>query len=82
MALKRIKELGRRENQNILELEIDEIMIKDIKIPERDGQFLTLRALNFFSFRSFFFIIFVKKEGFTDPFFGFLDFFSKSIEVS
>jgi hypothetical protein len=34
LALKRIKELSRRENQNILELEIDKIITESVKISE------------------------------------------------
>jgi hypothetical protein len=37
LALKRIKELGRREDQNILELEIDEMIIEGVEISEGDG---------------------------------------------
>jgi hypothetical protein len=35
LALKRIKELSRRENQNILELEIDKMMIDDGGVAHR-----------------------------------------------
>jgi hypothetical protein len=81
LALKRIKELSRRENQNILKLKIDEMMTKGIKILKEDKQLSVLKILNFFSPRFSFFIIFVKGEGFTNPFFEFLDFFSKNIEM-
>jgi hypothetical protein len=82
LAFKRIKELGRRENQNILKLEIDKIMTENVNISERDRQLFTLKALNFFSPRSSFFIISVKGERFTNPFFRLLDSFDKSAEIS
>ena len=47
---------------------------------ESDRQFSVLGALNFFLSWPFSFTVPVG-EGFTDPFFGFLDFFSKSAEV-
>jgi hypothetical protein len=73
LTLKRIKELNRREDQNILKLEIDKIMTEGVKISEKNGQFSVPGALNSFSLRSSFFITFVKEEGFTDLFFRFLD---------
>jgi hypothetical protein len=82
LAFKRIKEFGRRENQNILKLEINEIIIEGVKISEKDRQLLILKALNSFLPRFFFFIIFAKRERFTDPFFRLLDSFNKNTEVS
>jgi acyl-CoA reductase-like NAD-dependent aldehyde dehydrogenase len=63
LALKRIKELGRREDQNIFELEMDEMLIDNTAIVEglemnelitiiTEGVIL-LRALNSSSPRSF-----------------------------
>jgi hypothetical protein len=57
-------------------------MTKGIEILERNRQFFVLKALNFFSPRFFFFIILAEREGSTDPFFGFLNSFDRSIEVS
>jgi hypothetical protein len=37
LTLKRIKELSRREDQNILELKIDEMMTEGVKISEKNG---------------------------------------------
>jgi hypothetical protein len=46
-----------------------------------DKQLPALKALNSFSPRLFFFIIPVKKERFTDPFFRLLDSLNKSAKV-
>jgi hypothetical protein len=43
---------------------------------------ILLRALNFFSPRSFSFIAFVKGEGFINPFFRLLDFPNRNIKMS
>ena len=57
-------------------------MTKGVKVLEGDKQFFILEILNFLSSRSSFFTISVKRKGFTNPFLRFLDFFSKSTEVS
>jgi len=81
LALKRIKKFGRRENQNILELEIDEMITESVNILERNGQLSIPKALNSFSPRFSFFTVFAKREGFIDPFFRFLDSPGKSAEM-
>ena len=82
MALKRIKEFNRREDQNILKLEIDKIMTENIKISERNRQLSVLKTLNFLSLRSFSFTVLVEKEGSTNFFLKFLDFFNRNAGVS
>jgi hypothetical protein len=72
--MKKLRDLGSREDRNILEFKIDKML--------SDKQFPALRALNSFSFRSFSFTVFIRKEGFTDPFFKFLDFLGRNAEVS
>jgi hypothetical protein len=72
-VIKKLRDLGNRENRNILEFKINKIL--------SNRQFLVLRALNFFSPRSFFFIVPIG-ERFTDPFFRLLDFFNKNAEMS
>jgi len=81
LALKRIKEFGRRENQNILKLEIDEMITENVNILERNGQLSALKALNSFLFRFFSFTILAKKKGFTNSFFGLLNSSNKNIEM-
>jgi hypothetical protein len=81
LALKRIKELSRREDQNILELEIDEMMTEDVEISERDGQFPISGTLNFFSFRSSSFTALVKGERSINLFFRFLNSPDRNAEV-
>ena len=71
--MKKLRDLGSRENRNILEFEINEML--------SNRQFSVLKALNSLSSRPFSFIVPVKK-GFTDPFFKLLDFSNKSAEVS
>jgi hypothetical protein len=71
--MKKLRDLGSREDRNIFEFEMDEML--------SDGQFLVLRILNFFSFRSFSFTVPVGGEGFTDLFFRFLDSFGRNAEV-
>jgi hypothetical protein len=68
LALKRIKELGRREDQNILELKINKIMTEGIKILKRDKQFPILKALNSSSPRLSFFTVLIGGERSTNPF--------------
>jgi len=72
--MKKLRDLNSRENRNILELEINE-MLSDRQLP-------ILKALNFFSSRLFSFIVSVGKERFTNPFFRLLDFSNKNIEMS
>jgi hypothetical protein len=62
-------------------LEIDEMMTEGVEIFKRDGQFLALKILNFFSPRSFSFTVPVGGEGFIDPFLGLLNFPGKSVKV-
>jgi hypothetical protein len=45
------------------------MMTEGINILKGDGQFFTLRVLNFFSPRSFSFTVFAKREGFINLFF-------------
>jgi hypothetical protein len=40
-----------------------------------------IEILNFFSSRFFFFIVLVKGERFTNPFFRLLDFFNKNVKM-
>jgi hypothetical protein len=76
-----VRELSEREDQNILKLKLDE-MIELESFPVEDmGEIVLSRVLNFFSSRSAFFIIFIKREGLTDPFLRLLDFFDKSVKV-
>jgi len=82
LIIKRLKELGRREDQNILELEIDEMMdesgpgeIPDLPLDFSSG------ALNSPSPRSVSFTAPVEGEGSTDPFLGLLDSPGRSAEV-
>jgi hypothetical protein len=81
LALKRIKELERREDQNILELKMDKMLTDSTAVMESlemdkfaadtaEGVIL-LEALNSLSFRFF---------SFTDP--TLLSSFSRSVEVS
>jgi hypothetical protein len=71
--MKKLRDLGSREDRNILEFEIDEIL--------SNGQLLTLKALNSFSSRSFSFIVPVGGEGFTNLFLGLLDFPDRNAEM-
>jgi hypothetical protein len=57
------------------------MITEGINILKRDGQFFILKVLNFFSPRSFFFIIPAKREGSINPFFKLLDSFSKNIKM-
>jgi hypothetical protein len=59
------------------------MMTEGINILKGDGQFFTLRVLNFFSPRSFFFTVFAKREGFINLFFlfKFLDFPGRSAKM-
>jgi uncharacterized protein YjbK len=81
LTLKRIKELGRRENQNILKLEIDKMMTEGMKISERDKQFFVLKVLNSLSPRSSSFTALAKKEGSTNPFLRLLNSPNKNAEM-
>jgi hypothetical protein len=71
-VIKKLRDLGNREDRNILELEIDKIL--------SDGQLPVLRALNFSSPRPFSFTVPVG-ERFINPFFRFLDSSSKNAEM-
>jgi hypothetical protein len=82
LIIKRLKKLGRREDQNILKLKIDE-MINEFgpeKIPDLPPNFLS-KALNSLSPRSVSFITLVEKKRSTDPFFKLLNSPSKSVEM-
>jgi hypothetical protein len=70
--MKKLRDLSSRENRNILEFEIDEIL--------SDRQFPVLKALNSLSSRFSSFIVSVGK-GFTNLFFRLLDFSDKSAEM-
>jgi hypothetical protein len=64
-------------------LEIDEIMDESGpgEIPDLFSDFLP-GTLNSFSSRFAFFTVLVKREGFTNPFFRFLDFSGRNAEMS
>jgi hypothetical protein len=68
-----LRDLGSREDRNILELEIDKIL--------SDKQLPALEALNSLSPRPSSFTIPVGREGSTDPFFRLLDFSGKNAEM-
>jgi hypothetical protein len=59
-------------------IELESFLIKGIK---KDGQFFTLKILNSFSSRPFFFIISVGRKRFINLFFRLLDFFGKNAEM-
>jgi hypothetical protein len=59
--IQKLRELDRREKQNIFKLEINKIMADDAM--KGDGQLPALKALNSPSPRSSFFIAFIKREG-------------------
>jgi hypothetical protein len=65
--------LDSREDRNIFELEMDKIL--------SNRQLSALKALNFFSSRSFSFTVPVGGKGFINLFFRLLDFFSKNAEM-
>jgi hypothetical protein len=71
-VIKKLRDLGSRENRNILELEINKIL--------SDRQLSALKALNFPSPRPFSFTVPVREE-FTDPFFRLLDSPGKNAEI-
>jgi hypothetical protein len=71
--MKKLRDLGSREDRNIFKLEIDKIL-SDRRLP-------ALKVLNFPSPRPFFFTVPVGKEGFTNPFLRLLDFPGKNTEV-
>jgi hypothetical protein len=81
LTFKRIKEFSRREDQNILKLEINEMITENVKILERNKQLFILKVLNSFSPRSSFFTISVKRKGFTNPFFRLLDSPNKNVKI-
>jgi hypothetical protein len=56
-------------------------MTEGMNILKGDRQLSILKALNFFSPRFSSFTIPAKREGFTDPFFRFLDFSDKNAKV-
>jgi hypothetical protein len=69
-VIKKLRDLGSREDRNILELEIDEVIINDLSEVLQEGIIL-LKILNFLSPRFF---------SFLNP--ALLGFFSKSVKVS
>jgi hypothetical protein len=71
-VMKKLRDLDSRENRNILELEIDEIL--------SDKQFLALKALNFFSSRPFSFTVSVGERS-INLFLRLLNFPDKSAEM-
>jgi hypothetical protein len=77
--MKKFRDLGSREDRNILKLEIDKIMADSVM--KKNGQLPTLKTLNSFSPRLFSFIIPVG-ERFTNPFFGLLNSFDRNAKVS
>jgi hypothetical protein len=78
--MKKLRDLGSRKDRNILKLKIDKVMA-DNAVKE-NGQFFTLKILNFFSPRPFSFTISVGKKGFINPFFKLLDSLNKNAEMS
>jgi hypothetical protein len=77
--MQKLRKLDRREKQNILEFEINEIMANDA--IERNKQLSISGALNFPSSRPSFFTVPVKKEESTDPFLKLLDFSDRNTEI-
>jgi hypothetical protein len=75
--------LGKRKDQNILKLEIDEIMNESGpgEIPDLSLNFLP-GALNFFSSRSASFTAPIKGKGITNSFLKLLDSPGKNAEMS
>jgi hypothetical protein len=71
--MKKLRDLGSRENRNILELEIDKIL--------SDKQLLVLKTLNSLSPRSSSFTVLIGGEKFTNPFLRLLDFPDKNAEM-
>jgi hypothetical protein len=71
--MKKLRDLGNRENRNILELEIDKML--------SDRQLSVPKVLNSLSPRPSSFTVPVGREGSTDPFFRLLDSPGKSAEV-
>jgi hypothetical protein len=78
--IQKLRELNRREKQNILKLEINEIMANGT--VKRDKQLPALKVLNSPSPRSFSFTVPVIEEGFTNPFLKLLNFFDKNAKMS
>jgi hypothetical protein len=78
-VVQKFRKFDRREEQNIFELEIDEIMADEA--IEGDGQLLVLKILNSFSSRFFSFTVPVEGEGFINSFFRFLDSFDRNVEI-
>jgi hypothetical protein len=79
LLLKKIRDLGDREARNIFKIKMDE-MVSDLPEILQERVILS-EALNSLSPLSASFTAPVKGEGSTDPFFGLLDFFSKSVKV-
>jgi hypothetical protein len=71
-----VRDLSKRENQNILKLELNEMV--ELK---SDGQLPALKVLNFFSPRPSSFIFPFGKEEFINLFFRLLDFSGKNAEM-
>ena len=80
--MKKLRDLGNRENRNILELKINKMIIKSVKVLEKDKQLFILKALNFFSPRPSSFTVLVEGKGFINPFFRLLDSSNKNAEMS
>ena len=76
--MKKLRDLGSRENRNILKLEIDDIMADSV--VEGNGQLPVLEILNSFSPRPFSFTVLIGK-GSTDLFFGLLNSSDRSVEM-
>jgi hypothetical protein len=76
-----VRELNKREDQNILKLKLNEI-VKLKSFPVKDmGEIILSKALNSLSSRSAFFTVSITKKGFTNPFFKFLDSPNKSAKM-
>jgi len=72
-VMKKLRDLGSRENRNILKFEIDEML--------SDGQLPAPEALNFFLSRPSSFTVSVRGKRFINPFLRLLNSFDRSAEV-
>jgi hypothetical protein len=82
-VIKKLRDLGSREDRNIFEFKIDKIMISNLFeiLQEENGQFPILKTLNSFSPRLSSFTVPVEREGFTDLFFKLLNSPGRSARV-
>jgi hypothetical protein len=80
LIMQKLRELDRREKQNILKLKINEIMAN--RAVKENRQLLTLKVLNSPSPRSFSFTVPVIGKGSTNPFLRLLNSLNKNAEIS